>query len=85
VNYDLSNYAKFTDLTTSAVLSSDYIIVSHQNLWNEAELYKEYRNTAAGGNYTALLVDVNELYDQFSYGIRKDPMSIRNFYLLCIR
>jgi hypothetical protein len=82
VNYDISRFAKFTDFTTSDVLGSDYIIVSHQSLWAQAEAYRDYRNTTQspdGTLYKALLVDVNELYDQFSYGIRKNPMSIRNF------
>ncbi|MFH0866294.1 MAG: C25 family cysteine peptidase [Bacteroidota bacterium] len=82
VNYDVANYAKFTDFTTVPVLSSDYIIITHKSLWAEAEDYKVYRNSTEspdGELYKTLVVDVNELYDQFSYGIRKNPMAIRNF------
>lgn len=81
VNYDVSNFAKFTDFTDPAVLRSNYIIVTHQSLWTQGEAYKAYRNTTEyepGHPYIALLVDVNELYDQFSYGIRKNPLAIRN-------
>ncbi|MFA4851246.1 MAG: C25 family cysteine peptidase, partial [Bacteroidales bacterium] len=79
VSYDVANYAKFTDYTSPSVLNSDYLIVTHISLWSEAESYKNYRNSFAGGGYHTLLADVNELYDQFSYGIRKNPMAIKNF------
>lgn len=82
VNHDLLNFAKFTDFTASPVLQSNYIIISHKLLWEAAEDYKAYRNTTEyepGHPYVTLLVDVDELYDQFSYGIRKNPMAIRNF------
>ncbi|HNW97013.1 MAG TPA: C25 family cysteine peptidase [Bacteroidales bacterium] len=79
VNSDVSNFAKFTDYTTSSVLNSNYIIITHKSLWSAAEEYRDYRNSSGSGTYKALLADVDELYDQFCYGIRKDPVAIRNF------
>ena len=30
-------------------------------------------------HYNAKVIDVNELIDQFAYGIQKHPLSVRNF------
>lgn len=61
----------------------DYIILSHPSLMtgevNEVERYKDYRASEAGGSYSPVVVDVEELFDQFAWGIRKHPMAIRNF------
>ncbi len=79
VSYDASNYAKFKDYTDASILQSDYLIVTHVNLLSEANAYKTYRETPNGGSYKPLVVDINELYDQFCYGIRKNPLAIKNF------
>jgi hypothetical protein len=79
VNYDLANYALFTNYSSPSVKNSNYLIVTHKSLLNEANNYAFYRSSPNGGSYIPLVADVNELYDQFSYGIRKDPLAIRNF------
>ncbi len=79
VSYDAGNYAKFRDFTTPSILASDYIIVSHKLLLDKAEEYRQYRATVNGGNFHPLLADVDDLYDQFCYGIRKNPLAIKNF------
>ena len=69
--------AKFINYLAIANLElSDYLIVTHSSLWEEAENYKNYRNTTG---YHAMVLDVDHLYDQFGYGILKSPLSIRNF------
>ncbi len=55
---------------------SDYFIITHLSLWDEAENYKAYRN---GTGFHAMTIDVDHLYDEFAYGILKSPLSIRNF------
>ncbi|NTW31736.1 MAG: hypothetical protein HGB12_03775, partial [Bacteroidetes bacterium] len=80
VNTDLGNYAKFTDYSYSPEYTkSDYLIVTHKKFWNEAQDYKDYRSSSEGGSYSAMIADIEELYDQFSYGIRKNPLAIKNF------
>ncbi len=61
----------------------DYIIVSNNKLTtgtNAIEQYRAYRSTAIGGGYNAKFVDADELVDQFAFGIKKHPLSIRNFF-----
>jgi hypothetical protein len=43
------------------------------------EAYRQHRASPAGGNWQAITADINEIYDQFGYGIRKHPMAIRQF------
>jgi hypothetical protein len=63
----------------------NYIIVSHASLHtgtsgNDPVLdYKNYRQSAAGGGYTVLVADVEEVIDQFGFGIKKHPIAVRNF------
>jgi hypothetical protein len=54
---------------------SAYVIVSHPLLWAGAQAYEAYRSQ----RYNTLLVNVNELYDQFGGGINKHGISIRRF------
>ncbi|MFN4930770.1 MAG: C25 family cysteine peptidase [Bacteroidota bacterium] len=67
--------AKFTDYANIGTFS-DFLIISNKNLWTEATAYAAYRNSTGK---TSLLADVDELYDQFAYGIKKNPLSIRRF------
>ena len=63
----------------------NYLIISHPALMNgtggtnPVDEYKTYRNSAAGGNYNTKIYLIDELVDQFSYGIKKNPLAVRNF------
>ncbi len=76
VNYDASNFAKFVDYSNSQFDDVDYIIVTHKSLLTKANEYAAYREATG---YNVVVADVDMLYDQFSYGINKHPMAIRNF------
>lgn len=67
------------------VETSDYLIVSHPivrrasgNIPDPAQAYANYRASARGGNYRPLLVNVDELFDQFTEG-EPNPLAIRRF------
>lgn len=76
---------KFHDY--SADSNADYVIISNPALYKDPQnnnadqvaAYADYRRSAAGGSHTVTVVDINELYEQFSYGVRFHPLSIRNF------
>lgn len=65
--------------TNYSQLAGNYLIVTHQQLINESNYYKTYRSSTAGGLFTPVIANVSELYDQFGYGIPKNPVAIRNF------
>lgn len=60
--------AIFTNFTN---LQSKYLIITHPSLYDAAQNYKAYRQ--------ATIANVEELYNQFGYGISKHPIAIRNF------
>lgn len=72
---------------TDAAYSSNYMIITNRQLLNAmdgsnpVEEYRAYRSSAAGGGYDAKIYLEDELADQFGYGIKKNPIAIRNFIL----
>ncbi|MBL7942509.1 MAG: hypothetical protein JNM00_07070, partial [Flavobacteriales bacterium] len=65
----------FTDYTAVS-LDSAFVIITHPSLMNAAEVsYKSYRDN----DYEVLVADVEQLYMQYCYGIRKHPLAIRRF------
>ncbi|MFN8243930.1 MAG: C25 family cysteine peptidase [Ferruginibacter sp.] len=68
-----------------AANQGDYMIVSHPVLYNDGngvnnvDLYRQYRSSAVGGGYNAKVYDINDLTDQFGFGINRHPSSIRDF------
>lgn len=75
---------QFKDYSTEP---ADYLIISNPALYsdpkaggaNHVQEYADYRRSAAGGNHAVQVVDIDELYEQFAYGVRFHPISIRNF------
>lgn len=74
----VSSTALFTDYSL-LTYDSSYIIISPSVFLPEAANYAMYRSSASGGSHNVIVAEVNELYDQFAYGIVKHPLSIRNF------
>lgn len=63
-------------------LQGDYLIVTNKILMggnNPIEAYKAYRNSLVGGSHTAQIYDIEELEDQFAFGIKRHPLSVKNF------
>lgn len=54
----------------------DYVIITNKKLWNQAYSYKLYRESTG---QKVVLVDIDELYDQFAYGIQTHPCAISSF------
>lgn len=68
-----------------AANQGDYLIISSKKLHNAAdpnnpvEKYKAYRSSLAGGGYNVRVIDVEDLYDIYSFGIKQHPSSVRNY------
>lgn len=71
----VSSDNKFTDYIALNP-NADFIIVTHKNLWSAAQQYANYRSTSG---LNVALVDVDQLYDQFAWGVRKHPAGIRRY------
>lgn len=74
----------FTDFSNPS-LHGNYLIVSHPALYddgngtNYVEQYRQYRSSIAGGSYNAKMYNIEELTDQFAYGIKQHPAAVRSF------
>ena len=66
-------------------VEGNFIMISHPALFDDGsgknwvQNYADYRRSTAGGNYESIIVDINQLYEQFSYGVKRHSISIRNF------
>ncbi|HRH59339.1 MAG TPA: C25 family cysteine peptidase [Chitinophagaceae bacterium] len=89
VSEDAANINNIGSLTTRSFINyatagnqGNYLIISNKRLFtngNPVEAYRVYRTTAAGGSYNAKVIDIDELIDQFAFGIKKHPLSVKNF------
>jgi hypothetical protein len=92
VSQDPSNVITVNSLTKRNFISyadpsnqGNYLIISNPILYtgshnnNPVIDYKTYRSSSIGGSYSAQVMDINELIDQFAFGIQKHPLAIKNF------
>ena len=69
----------FTNFALSAI-DTAFIIITHPTLLSEANNYAAYRlNGPSNNRQNAIVFNIEELYDQFSFGVEKHPYSIRSF------
>jgi len=68
----------YTNFKNSSA-TNPYIIIYHNVTQSEALNYKAYREGINGGSYNVIAANINELYEQFAYGINKHPAAIKNF------
>ena len=54
----------------------DYLLITGSKLIESGKEYGAYRDSSG---FKTIVSNIDQLYDQFSFGIRKHPMSIRNY------
>lgn len=67
---------------SSAANQGDYLIISNKIIFSGSNIldqYAQYRNSSAGGSFNSKIIDIDELVDQFAFGIKKHPLSVKNF------
>jgi hypothetical protein len=74
VSSDPTSFARFRNFSDGN--GADYLIITNDSLKQSAADYASYRSSTG---FTPLTAYVQELYDQFSYGIDQHPLSIKNF------
>lgn len=75
LNFKDSPSGRFKDFRT-AYRDYNYIILTVPQFWAQAQNYAAFRQLTG---YNVLLVDAEQLYYQFGYGIPRHPMGIKNF------
>ncbi|HEV9038320.1 MAG TPA: C25 family cysteine peptidase, partial [Puia sp.] len=76
----------FQNFANSSV-QGNYLIITNPLLYNDGTNdginpvndYKTYRSSPAGGSWDVQIYDINELVDQFGFGIKKHPDAVQNF------
>lgn len=66
----VSSFINFSEL----VNQGQFIILTHKSLLQKAKEYANYRKGMA-----PVVVDIDQLYHQFGYGVIKHPIAIKNF------
>jgi len=75
----------FVNYASPLYSASDYIIITHPSLYNDSQGnnpifdYMLYRQSANGGGFTPIDIDIRQLYDQFAYGVTHHPLAVRHF------
>ena len=69
---------------SKAANQGNYLMISHPSLGasskgNAIDNYVAYRSSAIGGGYQPKVYDIDDLVDQFGFGIKKHPSSVKNF------
>jgi len=62
----------------------NYLMISSEDLRNQDNVdwvqeYADYRASETGGSYIPVIANVDQLYDQFAYGIDRHFIAFRNF------
>ena len=73
----------FVDYAASS-RQGNYLMIAHSSLsassnGDAIQNYKNYRASNEGGKYQVGIYNIDELVDQFAFGIKKHPLSIKNF------
>ncbi|WP_439585429.1 C25 family cysteine peptidase [Dyadobacter bucti] len=58
--------------------STNYIILTTENLLGGANQYAEYRRSELGGGHKVLVANIRDIYNHFNYG-EPSPIAIRRF------
>jgi hypothetical protein len=66
----------FTDFKRN---TGDYIILTTPKFNDIAQTYAAYRASQNGGGFKPIIIDINQIYDQFGYGVQGHPLAVRNF------
>ncbi len=89
---DASSYTTISQISMVNFINytqseANYLIISHSKLMrdntntNWVEEYRKYRDkldNPGSGKYIARVFDIDQLYDQFGYGVTKSQLAIRN-------
>lgn len=83
----VSGLKKMNFKNFSESFDKNYLIITDKEKFNDAnqvnwvEEYGKYRESGEGGNFKTLIVDVDDIYNQFGYGIERHSQALNNFII----
>lgn len=72
-------FIDYSSRDNDLIFISNKLIAIDEDETDVIAQYKYYRESPQGGNFTPIVVDIEQLYNQFSYGIHRHPYSVKNF------
>jgi hypothetical protein len=82
-NSAISSVATIGPIVPSTLVNSAHtanmVIVTYKNWVTEANMWADYRRSPTGGNFTVEVVNIDDIYDEFSYG-SQSTTGMRNFF-----
>ena len=78
-NLSSTNFIDFSQLDANYLILTTEMFNQPVNGTNWIQEYSNYRSSNDGGSFNTLIVNVEDLYEQFAYGIKRNPISVRNF------
>lgn len=98
VNEEAANLSFINTFTAKTFINynstsnqGDYLIITNAVLFNDGngvnyvDQYKQYRSSVAGGSFNTKVILIDELNDQFAFGIKKHPAAIRDFIRFAVQ
>ena len=79
VSVEQTDFIRFENLDPSYLILTSNVLNRLENGRNVVEEYENFRESDLGGSYDVSVVNAEDLYDQFGYGVDKHPQAIRNF------
>ncbi len=79
------------DFVNYDTVQGDYLIITNPMLEddgngnNYVQQYADYRASATGGGFSPVILDIEQLFNQFAYGIDYHEISMKNFTNYAIR
>lgn len=77
ISSSLCNKANMSQVIPSP--QTNYLIVTNKKLEIGAKEYKQYRESGQGGNYQVEIVYVDDLYEQYSFGL-EHPLALKRYF-----
>lgn len=65
-------------------MDTEFLIISNEQLFDDGQgnnfvqEYADYRSSAAGGSYESDIIEIQQIYDQFAYGINRHSIAVKN-------
>ena len=73
----------FNNITSG--IDKNYIIITKREAFNSGQDlvqgYANYRSSTIGGGYKTMIVDINDIFNQFGYGIERHNQSLNNYII----
>ncbi len=57
---------------------ADYLIITHKNLMDGAREYADFRSGEVGGSYEVEIMEMQDIYNHFGYGIDRHFYALKN-------